>query len=223
MFNLIATFSIYVSVAEQHPSFILQRLSHRTDSGYEGRTDCLPHFHGNLRLFHLARQHVVANVHAPHDPEWHVFYKKSYSCCWLLITHTAKVSLDRIDEFLNNVRPRGCLRCYLTHHTLQTELIDPVATTASTSASLLQTSHANRRDKDKRIGFNNATFTWEERRVDSQPKNTRNRDFKLRIDSEVMFEQGAVNLIVGPTGSGKTSLLFALLGAHASSLRHDCG
>jgi ABC-type multidrug transport system fused ATPase/permease subunit len=223
MCNLIATFAVYVSVAEQYHSFISQRLAHRTDSGYEARADCLPHFHGNLRLFHLARQHVVVDVHVPHDPEWYVFYKKSYSCCLLLITHTAKVSLDRINEFLNNVRLRGCLCCHLTHHTLQTELINPAATTAPASASLLETSHSNRHDENERIGFNNAAFTWEGRRIDGQPKDTRKREFKLRIDSEVMFERGAVNLIVGPTGSGKTSLLFALLGRHASSLRHDCG
>lgn len=38
------------------------------------------------------------------------------------------------------------------------------------------------------------------------------RNFKLIIDGTVTFERGAVNLIVGPTGSGKTSVLFALLG-----------
>lgn len=35
--------------------------------------------------------------------------------------------------------------------------------------------------------------------------------FRLRIDEEVIFKKGAFNLIVGPTGSGKTSILMALL------------
>lgn len=34
----------------------------------------------------------------------------------------------------------------------------------------------------------------------------------LRIDEEVQFKRGHINLIVGPTGSGKTSFLMALLG-----------
>ena len=34
----------------------------------------------------------------------------------------------------------------------------------------------------------------------------------LRTDEEPPFKRGKVNLVVGPTGSGKTSLLMALLG-----------
>ncbi len=34
----------------------------------------------------------------------------------------------------------------------------------------------------------------------------------LRIEDEVIFQRGKLNLIVGPTGAGKTSLLMALLG-----------
>ena len=36
--------------------------------------------------------------------------------------------------------------------------------------------------------------------------------FVLNIDDEVFFRRGKINLIVGPTGAGKTSLLMALLG-----------
>ena len=38
------------------------------------------------------------------------------------------------------------------------------------------------------------------------------RNFHLNIEGDIFFKRGAVNLIVGPTGSGKTSLLLALLG-----------
>ncbi len=34
----------------------------------------------------------------------------------------------------------------------------------------------------------------------------------LSIDDEVFFHSGKINLIIGPTGAGKTSLLMALLG-----------
>ncbi|KAJ6544500.1 P-loop containing nucleoside triphosphate hydrolase protein [Mycena capillaripes] len=57
---------------------------------------------------------------------------------------------------------------------------------------------------DERIGFRNATFSWSK---ESDP-----RQFFLKIDGEVLFERGRINLVVGPTGAGKTSLLMALLG-----------
>lgn len=52
------------------------------------------------------------------------------------------------------------------------------------------------------IGFDNATFSW---------GNIESDDFKM-IDLNVHFKVGQVNVIIGPTGSGKTSLLMALLG-----------
>lgn len=38
------------------------------------------------------------------------------------------------------------------------------------------------------------------------------RVHKLRVEGEVTFKAGALNLVVGPTASGKSSLLLALLG-----------
>jgi ABC-type multidrug transport system fused ATPase/permease subunit len=38
------------------------------------------------------------------------------------------------------------------------------------------------------------------------------RGFRLQIEDELTFKAGEINLIVGPTGSGKSSLLAALLG-----------
>ena len=61
-------------------------------------------------------------------------------------------------------------------------------------------------EEENMIGFNDVTFTWD------SPSAVGTREFKLRIDGCVTFERGAVNLVVGPTGAGKTSLLFALLG-----------
>ncbi|CUM64740.1 uncharacterized protein PRCAT00002351001 [Priceomyces carsonii] len=52
------------------------------------------------------------------------------------------------------------------------------------------------------IGFEGASFSW-----NSKSSN----DFKLR-DLNVEFKSGKLNVIIGATGSGKTSLLMALLG-----------
>ncbi|KAI0640447.1 P-loop containing nucleoside triphosphate hydrolase protein [Trametes meyenii] len=62
------------------------------------------------------------------------------------------------------------------------------------------------------VGIRNATFTWSKEATASQtPGSTRKRTFALRVDEELNFQRGKVNLIVGPTGAGKTSLLMALL------------
>ena len=82
------------------------------------------------------------------------------------------------------------------------------------------------RSTDDRLGFNNATFSWSNE-SDRSPS-SRQRQFVLKIEGELLFERGRVNLVVGPTGSGdilpvwqgimcsssagKTSLLMALLG-----------
>ncbi|CDH08440.1 probable ATP-dependent bile acid permease [Zygosaccharomyces bailii ISA1307] len=53
----------------------------------------------------------------------------------------------------------------------------------------------------KKLAFENATITWD---ADKQ-------DFKLR-NLNIDFKIGKLNVVIGPTGSGKTSLLMALLG-----------
>lgn len=52
------------------------------------------------------------------------------------------------------------------------------------------------------IGFENGTFSWGGKAAD---------DFKM-IDLDMHFKVGQLNVIIGPTGSGKTSMLMALLG-----------
>lgn len=62
------------------------------------------------------------------------------------------------------------------------------------------------------IGFHNARFTWSaSSNHTSGPVNPR-RNFTLRAEGDIFFKHGVLNLVVGPTGSGKTSLLLALLG-----------
>lgn len=55
---------------------------------------------------------------------------------------------------------------------------------------------------DSMIGFENGTFSWGGKDDD---------DFKM-IDLDMTFKVGQLNVIIGPTGSGKTSMLMALLG-----------
>ena len=64
------------------------------------------------------------------------------------------------------------------------------------------------------IGIRHASFTWAADQVprSSPERNNQTRVFSLNIDEEVIFPKGKVTLVVGPTGSGKTSLLLALLG-----------
>ncbi|KAG6845455.1 hypothetical protein H0H87_008815 [Tephrocybe sp. NHM501043] len=62
---------------------------------------------------------------------------------------------------------------------------------------------------DNLIGFNDAVFSWSN---NNEIPTVPDRRFLLKIGREVIFRQGQLNLIIGPTGSGKTSVLMALLG-----------
>lgn len=61
------------------------------------------------------------------------------------------------------------------------------------------------------IGFRNAHFTWAAASTPGAVTPS-GRSFVLRFDGDVHFQRAALNLIVGPTGAGKTSVLQALLG-----------
>lgn len=59
------------------------------------------------------------------------------------------------------------------------------------------------------IGFKNGSFTWGYNSTTNEAGLT--PAFTLR-DLDVEFVPGKLNIIAGPTGSGKTSMLMALLG-----------
>ncbi|PPQ73485.1 hypothetical protein CVT26_010187 [Gymnopilus dilepis] len=109
---------------------------------------------------------------------------------WMVVqTMKGKVSLERIGEFLN-----------------KTELLDHFEekTEPGGTATVAE-------DHEEEIGFNNATFAWSND-VEDGTQTPSARTFRLRIDGKLTFKKGCINLIVGPTGSGKTSILMALLG-----------
>lgn len=64
------------------------------------------------------------------------------------------------------------------------------------------------------LGIRHAAFSWANDSTTQSvtPGGTRRRTFLLQVDDEIIFQRGKLNLVVGPTGAGKTSLLMALLG-----------
>ncbi|CAE7138909.1 unnamed protein product [Rhizoctonia solani] len=101
----------------------------------------------------------------------------------------AKVSLDRVNDFMKNA---------------STELLDSYAG-KSCIPSIEPTAPS-----PSAIGFRSATFAWAQQSDSTLIPLKRN--FRLIIDREVLFHRGKVNMIIGPTGCGKTCLLMALLG-----------
>ncbi|KAJ7456632.1 hypothetical protein FB451DRAFT_1048362 [Mycena latifolia] len=105
-------------------------------------------------------------------------------------TVTGKVSLDRVNEFLH-----------------KTELLDSFTEKDPDTPELFVPADA----AAKEIGFCDATFAWSSEKIDGTLTPSR-RKFMLKIEGELFFKPECINLVVGPTGSGKTSLLMALLG-----------
>ncbi|KAJ3799615.1 hypothetical protein GGU11DRAFT_858145 [Lentinula aff. detonsa] len=101
-----------------------------------------------------------------------------------------KVSLDRITSFLYD-----------------TELLDSWTKTEEETTILSSPPPA-----PDAIGFRQATFAWSaESDNDDGSYTPSRRKFLLKVDDELVFKKGVINMIVGPTGSGKTSVLMALL------------
>ncbi|PPR05406.1 hypothetical protein CVT24_008020 [Panaeolus cyanescens] len=105
----------------------------------------------------------------------------------------AKVSLDRMDDFLH-----------------KTELLDSYKEEENTTDNT-GSFHAIPSHMEGVVGFQNATFSWSDTPSD-ESMTPRSRAFQLKIKGEMFFKPNCINMIIGPTGSGKTSLLMALLG-----------
>ena len=94
----------------------------------------------------------------------------------------SKVSVDRVENFLNEEETEK-------YHQMRLARQDNF--------------------QEPRIALENATLTWGSK--DTEPGRASADAFRL-INVDVEFEIGKLNVIAGPTGSGKTSLLMALLG-----------
>ncbi|KAJ3508927.1 hypothetical protein NLJ89_g5494 [Agrocybe chaxingu] len=109
-----------------------------------------------------------------------------------------KVSLDRVNKFLQTA-----------------ELLDAFAGTQPPVEPLGPTDDAvstlDVAEEDSLIGFRNATFAWSAEDNDGALTPS-SRVYRLNVDGELFFKRNCINLIIGPTGSGKTSMLMALLG-----------
>ncbi|KAI1767485.1 P-loop containing nucleoside triphosphate hydrolase protein [Hypoxylon sp. FL1150] len=100
-----------------------------------------------------------------------------------MIAHVqeAKVSVDRVEEFLNEEETEK-------YEQLGTNNVDE--------------------NGESVIGFRNATFIWGGKHAIATDGSMAFRLLDLNVD----FRIGKLNIIAGPTGSGKTSMLMALLG-----------
>lgn len=95
----------------------------------------------------------------------------------------------------------------------QTELLDEFS--EPTDLILSPTSLLRPPPTVNAIGFGDVSFTWTRDNDLLSTPGSGTRSFKLHVEGELLFRNGHINLIVGPTGSGKTSMLMALLGQHA--------
>ena len=99
-----------------------------------------------------------------------------------MIAHVqeSKVSVDRVEEFLNEE---------------ETEKYDQLQQDTDSDSG------------EPIIGFDNSTLTWGSKNTEG----AHSQAFRL-ININLRFHVGRLNIVAGPTGSGKTSLLMALLG-----------
>ncbi|KAI0801943.1 hypothetical protein BC629DRAFT_1591605 [Irpex lacteus] len=114
--------------------------------------------------------------------------KKPLSASIVYSSWYANVSLGRIADFLYN-----------------TELLDSFEPNTAQHTPIVSEEHQDD------IGFGHADFSWSNNSTNGTLTPSR-QHFRLHIDKDVIFKKGAFNLILGPTGSGKTSVLMALLG-----------
>ncbi|TFK19880.1 ATP-binding cassette transporter [Coprinopsis marcescibilis] len=121
----------------------------------------------------------------------------------ILLVLPGKVSLDRVNDFLRNTELLD--RFAERKDAAPTTSVDRARSNGNSAVETSENDNAK-----ATIGFCDASFTWSSDVDGSLTPSKRN--FVLRIENELAFPVGHVSLVVGPTGSGKTSLLMALLG-----------
>ena len=121
----------------------------------------------------------------------------------------AKVSLDRVNDFLHKVCTSPIHVSQTKLMSEQTELLDEYAEEPDALQAQIVAQPG-----DDVIGIRNASFGWANGASGSSASTpgSGRRNFTLRIDDDLLFKKSCINLVIGPTGSGKSSLLMALLG-----------
>ena len=132
------------------------------------------------------------------------------------------MSLDRVNEFLRKVCSFYSHDTDITDTMLaQTELLDEFEEQKVGQNATVKFVRASHDENVLAIGHTKFTWAVEDGAVTpatpatpgTSASGTRSqRKFVLNVEDQLVFKPGRINLIVGPTGSGKTSLLMALLG-----------
>lgn len=121
------------------------------------------------------------------------------------------MSYDRYNKFLNTVcAVLAYCFIYPQNPTFrldnQTELLESEKEKIEPTAAIALAGH----NKDT-IGFGDCSFSWDSFDQPEGPSRRTRKAFRLRFDGEVLFQRGKINIIVGPTASGKVSDNFIFL------------
>jgi ABC-type multidrug transport system fused ATPase/permease subunit len=114
----------------------------------------------------------------------------------LALFNLMKLPMDQLSGMLSNV-----LQGQVSVERIEQFLKEPE------TSKYNQLENTPRTADSPQIGFQKATYSWISSDANADHKN----DFKLR-DLDIDFKVGKLNVVVGPTGAGKSSLLLALLG-----------
>lgn len=116
---------------------------------------------------------------------FNIIQEQLHRIAWTISTVVqGKVSLDRYNDFLKD-----------------TELLDefsaqPALRAIEDTEQEEDTDHEN--PEPAEIGFRKATFAWSAESSDGT-LTPRSRSFRLTIKDELLFMEGGINLIIGPT------------------------
>ncbi|KAJ3543408.1 hypothetical protein NM688_g5857 [Phlebia brevispora] len=186
MIHMVVTYTIYVCGGA---AFVLGGTSHifiYVDCHYEARVECLGCVLVSGRQVSYNR---ACEQETDFSPAFNIIRDQLYQAFYevpKLIR--ANVSLRRVAEFLATA-----------------ELLDSFTDGDTNDTRGPSNTHIDD------IGFGTAEFTWSSEHTDGASTPSK-QQFRLRIDEDVSFKKGRFNMIVGPTGCGKTSVLMALLG-----------